>query len=458
LDILKFGNLNSVSYDTLKVKEFTVTGLGSQWVNLPTGTTLVAGSTYTGAFSHTNSLGVFKQELVFSTDSDFTNPDMSKLFIRSAANFASAASLGWEEHVTRDDLNTTVDSVVDTNNGEFFMAPSPENGNLSLYRIENEIVEFVGEVGGGYTDQLVYTKALGGLRFKDEASGFEYFVNRRDVSGQALGAVFGNLDSPDGNYLATSEEGGFNVCQKTDVDITQDIGNAASNNYIDSSIFTFVMTSDQVRPYGAQVLSFVGETDVDFSDIGFDVRILDSTGTYVYSDIQSKAVFDSDPSASPFRLSSTAGVVTMPISQPFPMDSDTSYTIEYIFASPIRLKGDGGQPALTVNAKRLEYYATNYQAVTEINTSNFIAESGRNYKVDTSGGTVTASVHPTVKSLFIGDYELTWSNSNPFILDFGALGTLQFGTAQKGKKLEVIQHGATYRVYDSNGAFISSLP
>ena len=352
--------------------------------------------------------------------------------------------------------NAVMADEVTASGGQYKWEVNATTESLDLIRITGAVEELVGQLGGGFTDQLVYTKALGGVRFLDEASGFEYFVNRRDVSGAALGAVFGNFDSPDGNFLATSEAGGFEVCQKTNTDTSQILGNISSTNYIENTVFSFLVTSSEVKPYGIQALKFEGETDLDFTDIGFDTRILDSTGNYVYSDIQSKAIFDADPSSSKFRVSSVSGLVTLPMSQPFPMDSSTSYTIEYTFASPIRLKGDGAQPTLIMSGKQLEYFPVNYAAEVEVYTSNFVARSGRSYKIDTSGGSVVATVHPTVKSVTIGDFDDTWDNVNSFTLDFDSLGTLTFNTPNKGLRLEVIKYNNTYRVYNGEGRFIGS--
>jgi len=347
---------------------------------------------------------------------------------------------------------------IDLNGDEYSIKPDPTTGILSLFRTEGAITVFIGEIGGGFTDQLVFIKPLGGLRFKDATSGFEFFVCRRDVSGDALGAVFGNFDTVTGNFFATSDTGGLTVCQKTDTDIVDNIGNAGSSNFIESTLFSFQYTSDQVKPFGALVQNFVGETDVDFVDVPFDTRILDSTGVTLYSDIQNIELFQQNPSASPFKLTSVAGVVTLPASQPFPMDSASTYTIEYEFATAIRLKGDGAQPALAVNSKRLEYFAVNYRGGTEIKTANFIAESGHSYKVDTSGGVITATAHETVESVNIGDFDLTLGSPNNFILDFGALGTIIFGTQEKGNSFEVVRFNSGYRVYNADGSLHSTLP
>jgi len=334
------------------------------------------------------------------------------------------------------------------------LPPSP-NGEITHLNVRekvNEVALAVNEVELGNVPQaqFVYTKPLGGLRFLDEASGYEYFVNRRDVAGQALGAVFGNLDSPDGNYLATSEEGGFNVCHKTDVDLVQTIGNLTSSNYIEGTVFSFVVTSEEVKPYGIQVLNFVGGTDVDFSNIGFDTRILDATGTVVYSDIQQREAFLSDPSASPFRISSVGGVVTLPASQPFPMDSSTPYTVEYTFASPVRLQGDGAQPALLMQGKRLEYYPVNYTGEVGFYTSDFIALTNAEYKVDASGGAIIVDVHPTVKSFWIGDEDETWTDTNTVTLRTES-ADLVFGTAERKKSWHIIKKGTNYLIYKANG-------
>ena len=352
----------------------------------------------------------------------------------------------WEDRNNlRDDLGT------------YSIAVNPVNGNLEFSNTISGVTEFVGEAGGGYTDQLVFTKPLGGVRFQDQG-GFEYFAVRRDVSGDTLGAVFGNLDTTSGNFLATSEAGGITVCAKTDVDLQQQIGNPASTAYIEGTLFSFPVTSDQVKPYGGLFQGFTaGFTDVDFVDVPFDTRILNSSGTVVYSDIQPIAIFQADPGASKFKLSSTAGVVNLPPSQPFPMDSGDTYTVEYEFATPIRLKGDGAIPSLTMNSKRLEYYPLDYQAFVEVDTADFVATSGSHYKVDTTGGTVTATVHPTVKSVEVGDFGLTWTNANPFILST-SVGDLTFGTSEKGKLFEVIKYGASYRVYNADGSFHSETP
>ncbi len=343
--------------------------------------------------------------------------------------------------------------------GQYVMKPITEDiGSstdfLGLFRDIEGVEELVGEISGGYTDQYVFFKALGGVRFADTETNIEYFALRRDLTGDALGAVFGNLDTNTGNFFATSDVGGLTICQKTDTDIQQQLGNPASLNFIESTFFSWTVTSDQVLPYGAQTLFSVGETDVDFVDNPFDVRILDSTGTIVYSDIQNLDVWliEPQPEGDPkFKMSSAAGVVTLPMSQPFPMDSSETYTVEYRFKNAIRLKGDGVQPALVMHSKRLEYYPWDYTAQVPVHVADFDVFSGQDYKIDTTAGAVTGTVHPTVQSATFGDYNLTWDNADPFILSTD-VGSLNFGTSEKGKIFQMFKEGATYRIYNADGS------
>ena len=329
---------------------------------------------------------------------------------------------------------------------------------LGLYEAVSGVESLVGALGNAYTSQIVFTKGLGGLRFFNGSDGFEYFISRRDVSGDALGATFGN---PDGsNYFSTKETGGLTVYHQTNTITSQQLGNAGSVAYIDSDSFSFQVTSDQARPYGALVLSFTGETDVDFADVPFDTRILDSTGTIVYSDIQNSEVWgvDPQPPSNPrFKLSSNAGVVILPAAQPFPMDDGTTYTVEYRFKQAIRLKGDGAQPALLMEGKRLEYYPINYTAEVGIETSDFTVISGGNYKVDTSGGAVVATVHPTVKSATFGDFASTWTGANDLTVSTD-IGDIIFNNNENGASYQIIRNGAEWRIYNADGSLHEVTP
>jgi len=347
--------------------------------------------------------------------------------------------------------------------GRYSIKPVPDGVGsnpeaLGLYETVSGVESFIGAIGDTFSGQLVFTTPLGGVRFFNESDGFEYFISRRDVSGDALGATFGN---PDGaNYFSTRQDGGLTVYHVTATDIDQQLGNAGSLNYIEADTFSFQVTSDQVRPNGNLVLTFTGETDVDFVDVPFDTRIFDSTGTEVYSKIQNSEVWDVEPQpvGDPrFTLSSAAGVVVLPASQPFPMDSATTYTVEYRFKQNIRLKGDGPQPALLMAGKQIEYYPINYTATIGQSTVDFNVISGGEYKIDTSGGPIVATVHPTVKSAWFGDYASTWSNTNSLTLSTD-LGDIVFGNPENGKRFQVVRNGAGWRIYNADGSLHATAP
>ena len=197
---------------------------------------------------------------------------------------------------------------------------------------------------------------------------------------------------------------------------------------------TFDITSDQVLPYGALIRRFEGFTDVPFSDVYFDIRLLNQAGTEVYSDIQNLAVWEADPEAanSPaFKLSSDGLNVTIPMPQQFPMNSECTYKMELRLKTPIRLKGDGALPALEAIGPRLEYYPVNYTEKVSHETADFVAESGAHYKVEIGGAPINVEVHPTVESVFIGDYAATFDNSNLLTLQT-AFGDVTFGTSRQG--------------------------
>lgn len=326
---------------------------------------------------------------------------------------------------------------------------------LGLYETVASVESLVGGMGTTFTDQMVFTKAYGGVRFYNESDGFEYFGLRRNTSDDAKGVVVGSPD--DENYVVTKQTGGLTVYHVTDTDITQQLGNPASTNYIEATTFSFQVTSDQAKPFGILALLFNAETDTPFSDVPFDTRILNAAGTEVYSDIQNSAVWDVDPqpSGNPrFKLSSIGNTVVLPMSQPFTMYSGTTYTIEYRFKTPIRLKGDGAQPALVMGGKQLEFYPINYTSTVGVENSDFTVISGGEYKVDTTGGAIVATVHPTVKSAWFGDYAGTWSNTNTLTVQTDT-GNIVFGNANQGKRFQIVRDGATWRIYNADGSLDS---
>lgn len=96
LPVADYGDFNSLNYDTLTAPDFVVTGTGSQFSNLPPGFTLNPSANYTFYFTMANYTGFFMQQIVMTTDSDFSNSAVGRMAIRAASNFAGAASVGWK--------------------------------------------------------------------------------------------------------------------------------------------------------------------------------------------------------------------------------------------------------------------------------------------------------------------------------------------------------------------------
>jgi hypothetical protein len=104
LDVARFGDFNSINWDTLKAKEFTITGTGAQFLNSPWDSSLLVGSTYTFDVNLTNEGGVFIQAMKMTTNSDFGNENIGRLAVRAAVNFSSAAAVGWRSHALVSEL------------------------------------------------------------------------------------------------------------------------------------------------------------------------------------------------------------------------------------------------------------------------------------------------------------------------------------------------------------------
>jgi hypothetical protein len=104
LDPVLFGDFDSPNYSTLYAKVFTVTARGDQVPRSPYkdelgNSTLLPLSTYTFEFTQVNILGTFSQQVVMiSTDSDFTNPDLERIYRRGGADFGSTLTVGWKKY------------------------------------------------------------------------------------------------------------------------------------------------------------------------------------------------------------------------------------------------------------------------------------------------------------------------------------------------------------------------
>lgn len=96
LDVADFGDFNSLNYNDLTAPEFIVTGTGSQFSNLPPGFTLLPAANYSFYFTMANYTGFFMQQVIMTTDSDFSNSAVGRTATRAASNFAGAASVGWK--------------------------------------------------------------------------------------------------------------------------------------------------------------------------------------------------------------------------------------------------------------------------------------------------------------------------------------------------------------------------
>ena len=371
---------------------------------------------------------------------------------------------------THDDARLKINEVVDNSNlidmdDGHLVRVDEDSGLLSLFHKVEGVDVFIGAWGGGLTDQYVFDKAAGGLRFT-HSDGSQYFAIHRSLLGGSRGAIFGNLDSgPDGNFIATEDSGGVPIYHKTSAVIFQEIGNQASTNFIEDTFFTWQVTSDQVLPYASQLRRFECTTDVGFTDVPFDVRILDENGVELFSDIQNLEVWEEEPQPPgdpTFVLSSVGGVagrVNMPMSQPLVVDSGTTITVEYRFKTAVRLKGDGTLPAMRVRSRRIEFYPVDYTREVPFMTADFVAETGVEYRVDTSGGTVVATLHPTVRSIWVGDFETTWTNiTGEFHIDYGGVSPIVFGTPEKGQRFQIVQSNGTFRIYNPDGSLHSVVP
>jgi hypothetical protein len=97
LPISPYGDFNNIAWDGVPTSGYILTGLGSQFLNLPTGFTLLAGSTYTFNVELVNSAPKeWLISIVMSSDSDFSNSDIGRDCKRVGSNFSSAVSVGWK--------------------------------------------------------------------------------------------------------------------------------------------------------------------------------------------------------------------------------------------------------------------------------------------------------------------------------------------------------------------------
>ena len=90
----------------------------------------------------------------------------------------------------------------------------------------------------------------------------------------------------------------------------------------------------------------------------------------------------------------------------------------------------------------------------ESKIANFEIVQGGNYFVDTSNGSIDATLAAGVVSFSVADFNDTWTDANELKITIGA-DSFIFNLNDAGKKFDIFKDGSTFRVYSSLGEFIT---
>ena len=90
-----------------------------------------------------------------------------------------------------------------------------------------------------------------------------------------------------------------------------------------------------------------------------------------------------------------------------------------------------------------------------IKTSDFLVKDSFRYKVDTSAGAVNVSIDDSVNYFRIGDYEDTFTRSKSVEITVGE-DTISLRKPNRRKEYEFVRVGNFFRVYDTEGRFLTS--
>lgn len=113
-----------------------------------------------------------------------------------------------------------------------------------------------------------------------------------------------------------------------------------------------------------------------------------------------------------------------------------------------------GVPWFSADLQRAEFRGIGWLQDAESikKTSNFVAENGLTYLIDTTSNPVLVEITDDVNEFWVGDWETTWSNSNDVTVDVGTDQVVS-DAANKGKMFRFTRQGSVFRVYDGDGGF-----
>lgn len=212
----------------------------------------------------------------------------------------------------------------------------------------------ISRLGSVETDKFLTNEAMGGYRYKHptEVTGIgqatEYFMMRMSPSGDGKSTVHGNYDAAEPNLLA-SNSAGFKLSLKSDTDSWFTV--EGGDQYFETTGFSLpILATDD-----SLITHMTLTTDTAFVDVPFNVKIMDETGTVVYSKHQWQQLYDNrTEEQQKFKISGEVGAVSLPMPQPFPFAEGDNYNVVYEFKQPVRLLGNGVFPNAILRGKRLE--------------------------------------------------------------------------------------------------------
>lgn len=168
LPIGTYGDFNNIAWAAIPSGQYTVVGLGSQFANLPTGTTLLPLSVYSYNIDHVNVNGDYYDNVFFTSTSDFTNNYLGRPCIRAGSSFGSANSVGWrilgykaEASYYLDAQNQSVTNVAVPTSASTFIWPTVVS-ELGAAVYNNTTGTFTIPFTGTYTFVFMYNAVATG--------------------------------------------------------------------------------------------------------------------------------------------------------------------------------------------------------------------------------------------------------------------------------------------------------
>lgn len=104
LDVINYGDFNSVLWNSLSTGTYILNGTGSQFLNYSTDYILNPVAVYNFLVEHINDSLDFRQETSFVSSGDFSNSSINQKTSRGGVDFSSAVNTGWDKYAFFSDI------------------------------------------------------------------------------------------------------------------------------------------------------------------------------------------------------------------------------------------------------------------------------------------------------------------------------------------------------------------